>query len=1161
MNKLRYTLRFRRDYRRGVRKGCDGGKLRALLELLRLGSPLPQSAKDSTLWWAEARACRVEPGWILVYRVREGAVTLLRVKYIRKERPRYAPPMKLWFKTLLRSPVKTVLTALLLAAAAFLFLDNLSSYAIQTEAVREAEEKVEGVLTVERIPVSLPQGARWSWYLLTDPTNPCTSYSPKVSYETLHHEALTAADVEALEALPYIDGIDRRYMTAGVSAEYTRHEGPLENYSYTDRLVIEATVASVEDVENLAIFWETNVVRGFTLTDAAVLAGDSRFLEEQEQALNGRSRLIAVSIPEKNVGSLPGSALTLSGGGGVGKVVDCLDYDVTIETLQEIQPGRRYIFVVRAPRGASATSDSLAFYLGDDSRKDWWPYVTDVTDLPEGYLETEDFAPLRQLIQVTNDDLHTFDVVYTDDMASIRRVARHQITLEQGRFLGSEDAGIPVCVVSQDFLERNGLSIGDTVTLKLGNYLMEQYQPLGAVAVTRGRYASAWTEQSFTIVGSWKDSSDRHWQEQEHYSVYSTGSWQDQDPFWAYSDNAVFVPLSFLPVGCDTENHSFHPGEMSFLVRDPDMIGAFTEEGLPLVESLGLKYAWNDAGWPIVAEKLAEARSLSRMKLLIFTGAALLAAALTVYLFLHRRRREYAVLRALGTPRKAAAKALWLPLLALVAFSAALGLGAAWLRSGAAAKRSAAEFAEAGLEAMPEAHIGVYLLGALGLLAAVCLLSSVYLGILGSRSPLKLMQEGGRHEKGKTGGAAALLIQPGLSAAAVLALPMTVTGKPVKGFLRRYIFRHARRAGVKTLLTLLLAALLVGAVGQLAVLRERYAELMGNVRIEAAFYDGLSLYRAETRMESGLVREPVYMTSFREGELEMDPAEAIITNRLDSGVSDPDTWLEGWDEEKAMGEKGRVCILPAPAMENYGIKLGDEVRVNEFGCVDYLQLGHNVDVNTMEEALALRDRYRPFYTVVGRVETNLMKPVVYAPAAAFGSYSFFGTTLYLDSATFILNDYRNAGKLRQMAEEIQYTAKKPPVFSMDTSDADRIYRIYRLIETLYPLTVAAALILGTLLPVLMILQEQQEAAILRALGWSKKLTIRRLTLEQAGLCLAGLSLALIALFAVNGLGFLGVILVPLLYVIAHFALCVGASAAISSSILRRSPMRLLQAKE
>ncbi len=388
MNQLRFTRRFRQDYRRGMRKGCSLGKLKSLLALLCRGAPLPLDCRDTAVRGTKARACRVEPGWVLVYQTREGMVTLLRLKYVQRERPKAAPPMGLWFKTLLRSPVKTALTALLLAVAAFLLLDNLSSYAMQTQAIQQAEKKVEGVLTVERSPVSLPQGAEWSWYLLTDPTNPGTSYSPKLSFETMHHEALTTADVEALEALPYIDGADFRYMTAGISDKYARHEGPLENYCYTDRLVIEATVASAEDVENFAIFWETEGVRGFTLTDAAVLAGDSRFLEEQKQALNGRSRLIAVAIPEKNVGSLPGSALTLSGGGGVSKVVDCLDYDVTMETLQEIQPGRRYVFVVRAPRGAAATSASLAFYLGDDSRKGWWPYITDVTDLPENYLES-----------------------------------------------------------------------------------------------------------------------------------------------------------------------------------------------------------------------------------------------------------------------------------------------------------------------------------------------------------------------------------------------------------------------------------------------------------------------------------------------------------------------------------------------------------------------------------------------------------------------------------------------------------------------------------------------------------------------------------------------------------------------------------------------------
>ena len=140
MAKLRYSARFKRDYRQGVEKGCDPSKLKALLELLRRDAPLPLDSRDGPMKGAEARACRVEPGWLLVYRKKGDVVTLLRVKYVKRERATGAPPMGLWFRTLLRSPVKTALTVLLLAAAAFLFLYNLSGFLIQKEASRQVEE-------------------------------------------------------------------------------------------------------------------------------------------------------------------------------------------------------------------------------------------------------------------------------------------------------------------------------------------------------------------------------------------------------------------------------------------------------------------------------------------------------------------------------------------------------------------------------------------------------------------------------------------------------------------------------------------------------------------------------------------------------------------------------------------------------------------------------------------------------------------------------------------------------------------------------------------------------------------------------------------------------------------------------------------------------------
>ena len=186
--------------------------------------------------------------------------------------------------------------------------------------------------------------------------------------------------------------------------------------------------------------------------------------------------------------------------------------------------------------------------------------------------------------------------------------------------------------------------------------------------MTKGRYATEWTPASFTVVGSFEDAKD--------------GKWLGRDLFWAYSDSTVFVPVSFLPESCDVENHLFRPGEISFLVGEAKNIPAFEEEGLPLLEELSLSYKFEDRNWPAVTNTMEVVKTASLVRLLAFGAAALLAVALTVYLFLVRRKKEYAILRALGCPRKNAASALSLPLLLLAALAVLAGTAAARLRAG-----------------------------------------------------------------------------------------------------------------------------------------------------------------------------------------------------------------------------------------------------------------------------------------------------------------------------------------------------------------------------------------------------------------------------------------------------------------------------------------------
>ena len=356
------------------------------------------------------------------------------------------------------------------------------------------------------------------------------------------------------------------------------------------------------------------------------------------------------------------------------------------------------------------------FFVGDDSLADWWPYFTDITGLRSNWLETEDYADLRELIRVTNDDVHTFDVVYCDDMAAQRRAAAGFIVCEEGRFLTPEDAGQPVCVVNTDVLDAYGLKVGDSITLDLGNYLSEQYAPLGAVASNRGRRNTAYATRTFTIIGAWRDLSE--------------GNHPFRERYWCWSNNAIFVPTAFLPECRNGENHEFKPSEVSFVVGNAEEIEAFVEESLPQVEAMGLTYSFSDSGWLLVAKDLMLARSLARTKLLIFTGAALFALVLTVWLFIGRKKREYGILRALGMPVKQAAGRLFVPFVILGLISTLLGLLLAWAVT-------ARRLALSHVAASP----GLFLLGGLGFLVLLALLAFIGLLLIRRESILSLTQE------------------------------------------------------------------------------------------------------------------------------------------------------------------------------------------------------------------------------------------------------------------------------------------------------------------------------------------------------------------------------------------------------------------------------------
>ena len=74
------STQFRRDVKLAQRRGKDMQKLREIILLLMEGDPLPLRYKDHPLGgeWIRYRDCHIEPDWLLIYKIEEDDLYLVR---------------------------------------------------------------------------------------------------------------------------------------------------------------------------------------------------------------------------------------------------------------------------------------------------------------------------------------------------------------------------------------------------------------------------------------------------------------------------------------------------------------------------------------------------------------------------------------------------------------------------------------------------------------------------------------------------------------------------------------------------------------------------------------------------------------------------------------------------------------------------------------------------------------------------------------------------------------------------------------------------------------------------------------------------------------------------------------------------------------------------
>lgn len=951
-------------------------------------------------------------------------------------------------KTLLRSPLKTLLTFLLIAAASFALFSRVTDYAVTTREAARAEEFYHGVAALDNTvpPISSEEGIIFA------------DDKPWPADEKIAEFA----------SLPGVTLVDKRYMTAGLVEDYKRLPADKDYCPYhTGEFVVEGTYSGYEDGGS-----GTRI--DLLLDDVTVLAGDIAL----DSGKPLRIMTAAVEVEESEA---------------------VLDYGEKSRSFYDgLDKGTRCLVM-----GSYNETTGRTLETSDWSKENFW--ILD--GLGEDYLETEEFSYQKGVVEAARLDLYTYDIAYTSDMRAIPRFNDRSMSIAVGRLLTAGDTD--ACVVNELFLEKNHLSIGDRVSIKLGDKLEHQDAWFGTRALVGKNIPNFVSTVELEIVGAYRFNDD-----------FTN---RDAENTWSYTSSTVFVPASLLPVEVPKDYKPI-AGEFSVFVEDAHDIEAFREAAEPLAAEMGLGLRFSDGGFMNVKDSFETGRLAAFLTTALYMLGAALALFLAVYLYIGRNRETYAIMRMLGVPGRKAGNAVVLPLCILSALAMPVGGIAGLVYTSDAAAKALAGMADRTLEDyIPDTVLPA---DAIILCLAFELLFVVFATLLFLRKmknvpPLELLQENIRLTgKGAKAGSVSVESAPILTGFDITKLPVA-NEMPAHRIYRAprqvnsYILRHMRRGIGKTAVSLVLAVVLAAGIGAFVLAREAYRDAFYEVDVKGRA-TGFSSSSIATLSKSELAEDVYYYSKFsvRVGGIGMD-SSMTLTNDMGRylGNDCAVTYAAGYDSSVFDGT-GPVCLLGRALAEELGVSPGSEITLLTDDLYTFMR-GLYEDEQSFQAAV---ERAGKTYKVVGVAETgdeDIGNSIFAAMNGA--AETLYGQPFPVGYCEFTLANNGRLDELNALLDEQRKQGMEfAPMasFFVDTSGLENVRRIRDILESLFPIAVAAAVLIGVFGPGLVILQSAKEAAFLRILGTTKKRAWCMLVLEQTFLCITGIALVagILALF-------------------------------------------------
>lgn len=1010
------------------------------------------------------------------------------------------------FKTLLRSPLKALLTFLLIAAASFALFSRVTDYAITTRESAKAESFYYGVAALD-------------------------NSTPPMGYYYPEPKAWPAEEkIQEFSSLPGVTLADTRYTTDGFIEDYKRVIDPDSSFA-TSEFVLEGTYDGYEEYENGG---ENDSTLYLAFQDVKIFSGE--LVYKPDRPLKVQAMYYGSSYP----------------------------HFYPREYFDKLKKGSRYLVV-----GEYSERTGSAFELGVGwLMEDGLEYLQLVDGLGDDYLETDAFAPYKDIIDAAKQSIMAYDMVYTSDMRAIPYVNERKMIVSEGRPLTAEDTD--GCVVSELFLETYGLSIGDKVHVELGDRLLWGQGYDGSRSRRAEEISKAAASAELEIIGAYR----------------FTNEWIERrdDRNWSYGPGTVFVPSALLPVEVP-KDHEIAMGDFSVFVEDPHDIQSFREAAEPVAAEMGMGLRFSDGGWSGMKDSFETGSLASFLTTVLYVLGAALALLLAVYLYIGRNKNSYAVMRTLGVPARKAEGSIVMPLCVLSAAAMLAGGIAGLFYASYTAAKTLAGMSDS---SAPDGYfyvlnaalpVGVVVLCLVCELLFIMLVTLLFLRKMEQVPPLELLQEGtGSAGAGKRTG----ILQKSFAVtkhvseiadtapvpAGIDMAKLAVAGDgPADDSYRAprqvcsYIVRHMKRGIGKTAVSLILTVVLAAGIGTFVLARLTYQEASRELEVKGRAMKFTSSYIMDLS-KSDLLKDIYYYNKFSvrvNGVGVLSPI--AFTNDFDRYLTDDYTviYSEGYDRSVFEGT-GPVCLVGQSLAETLGVKPGDEITLMSEDLYSFMP-----QVYEDEELEFAIERAGKPYKVAGIIKSENAD----VNAGIFASVNEAAENLYsqpfaVDYCEFTLADNGKVMELNSLLEEyrskgVQYSPLG--YFHIDSELFENTVRVRELLDSLFPIAVAAAVLIGLFGPGLLIIQSAQEAAFLRILGVTKKRARCILVLEQIVLCIAGTVLVagILALIS-QGLFIRGIETLAFCWLL-YFVGCICGASAAAIQVTRHRILELLQVKE